>query len=238
METSTPEWIAKDCLDVGLFTNQLEEMQEFWESEVGLKFDHMLPIGGGVRQYRYDFENAVLKINHTRTRLPSKSSGGFQRLILGVAGLEATRDLTDPDGNHVRLVPKGTDGIEHWALEVATKSPDAFLNHYERCLELPRHNALPAAVLCGRSLIMAVEAPIIADEADSDALHRTGFRYATIQVTKVDPVHAKAVRAGAKEAMAPRTLGQTARVSFIKDNHGNWMEISQRASLTGSLAPG
>jgi lactoylglutathione lyase len=35
--------------------------------------------------------------------------------------------------------------------------------------------------------------------------------------------------------MAPVTLGTTARISFIRDPDGNWIELSQRASLTGSL---
>jgi lactoylglutathione lyase len=30
-------------------------------------------------------------------------------------------------------------------------------------------------------------------------------------------------------------LGETARISFILDPDGNWIEISQRASLTGAL---
>jgi hypothetical protein len=30
-------------------------------------------------------------------------------------------------------------------------------------------------------------------------------------------------------------LGSTARISFVRDPDGNWIEISQRASLTGTL---
>jgi lactoylglutathione lyase len=40
---------------------------------------------------------------------------------------------------------------------------------------------------------------------------------------------------GAREAMAPRTLGTTARVSMVLDPDGNWIELSQRASLVGTL---
>jgi lactoylglutathione lyase len=35
--------------------------------------------------------------------------------------------------------------------------------------------------------------------------------------------------------MAPITLGETARISFIRDPDGNWIELSQRASLVGPL---
>jgi lactoylglutathione lyase len=36
--------------------------------------------------------------------------------------------------------------------------------------------------------------------------------------------------------MKPTTLGTTARISMLCDPDGNWIEISQRASITGSLA--
>ena len=35
----------------------------------------------------------------------------------------------------------------------------------------------------------------------------------------------------------PRLLGETVRFAFVCDPDGNHIEISQRASLTGSLAP-
>jgi hypothetical protein len=38
--------------------------------------------------------------------------------------------------------------------------------------------------------------------------------------------------------VSPFTLGSTARISFVADPDGNWIEISQRASLTGDLSPG
>ena len=60
-------------------------------------------------------------------------------------------------------------------------------------------------------------------------------RYITVQVWDVDIEHEAAVRGGAVEAMSPTTLGETARISFIKDPDGNWIELSQRASLTGPL---
>jgi catechol 2,3-dioxygenase-like lactoylglutathione lyase family enzyme len=232
------DWLAKDCLDVGLFTNRLDEMLAFWQEEVGLALDHMLPLGGGVRQHRHDFETAILKLNHTRAELPSRSRGGYRRLIIGKENVTRPRDLIDPDGNLVRLVPKGVQGIEHWAIEVATSSQGRFFHHYETCLGLPRDDHHPMAVRCGRSLIIGIETPEIAEETDSAEMMRLGCRYTTIQVFEVDTVHRRAVGQGAQEGAAPRTLGETARISFLKDFSGNWMELSQRASITGSLSPG
>jgi lactoylglutathione lyase len=41
--------------------------------------------------------------------------------------------------------------------------------------------------------------------------------------------------AGGREALAPLTLGTTARISMVRDPDGNWIELSQRASIVGSL---
>lgn len=238
MPTTAPEWLAKNCLDVGLFTNNLNPMLSFWDTQVGLKFDHMLPVGGGVRQYRHDYETAVLKLNHARDPLQPASIGGYQRLVIGRDDVAAQNDLIDPDGNLVRLVPRGSDGIDHWAIEVAASSLEQFFDHYHGKLGLPRDAVRPDAVRCGCSLIIGIVTPEIAKQTDGDNMRRMGFRYTTIQVSKVDSVHATAILNGADQGAAPQTLGKTARISFLKDACGNWMELSQRASITGSLAPG
>lgn len=238
MQTAPPDWLAKNCLDVGLFTNNLEPMLAFWQSEVGLAFDHMLPVGGGVRQYRHDYEKAVLKLNHARDSLPPASAGGYRRLIIGRDDVAVPKDLTDPDGNQIQLVPRGTDGIDHWAIEIAVSNLEQFFGHYHGHLGLPRDAFRPDAVRCGSSLIVGVVAPETSKQTDGDEMRRLGFRYTTIQVSKVDSVHARAIANGADQGAPPQTLGQTARISFLKDACGNWMELSQRASITGSLAPG
>jgi len=66
-------------------------------------------------------------------------------------------------------------------------------------------------------------------------MRQLGFNYTTIQVQKVDQVHASVLANGGLEGRAPTTLGETARISFVRDQRGNWMELSQRASLTGTL---
>ncbi len=75
-----------------------------------------------------------------------------------------------------------------------------------------------------------------APDAPSDALFEgLGYRYFTIQVRRVNEEHARAVADGGREGRAPLTLGDIARISFVRDPDGNWIELSQRASLTGSL---
>ena len=40
---------------------------------------------------------------------------------------------------------------------------------------------------------------------------------------------------GGREGLAPVTLGTTARISMVLDPDGNWIELSQRASIVGGL---
>jgi lactoylglutathione lyase len=62
-----------------------------------------------------------------------------------------------------------------------------------------------------------------------------GYRYLTIQVYDVRAVHADVVARGGREGRPPVRLGEVAFISFVRDPDGNWLEISQRKSLTGSL---
>jgi lactoylglutathione lyase len=62
-----------------------------------------------------------------------------------------------------------------------------------------------------------------------------GYRYLTVQVWDADAEYARIVERGDTGAMPPRTMGNVARFGFVRDPDGNWLEISQRASLTGPL---
>lgn len=73
------------------------------------------------------------------------------------------------------------------------------------------------------------------DAREVGAFTARGFRYLTIQVRDVDAEHAGIIARGGSEGRPPVTLGTTARISFVRDPDGNWIEISQRASLTGPI---
>jgi lactoylglutathione lyase len=73
------------------------------------------------------------------------------------------------------------------------------------------------------------------DASVDSPIEGTGWRYITFQVFNVDEVHARVLAAGGREGLTPTTLGTTARISMILDPDGNWIELSQRASLVGPL---
>src|SRR5260221_14005379 len=104
--------LAKDCLDVGIFTNQLEEMRAFYTERIKLPYEELLPVGGGVQQHRYGLLGSVLKINHSRDPLPPRVPGGYSRLIVADRRTPIPFGLSDPDANEIHLVPNGQHGVE------------------------------------------------------------------------------------------------------------------------------
>ncbi|HEY4343858.1 MAG TPA: VOC family protein [Parvibaculum sp.] len=225
--------LAKPRIDVGLFTNNLEPMLAFYQNEVGLPFDHLLSMGNGLQQHRHDLVGSVLKINANRNPIAAGAPSGYRELLIARPGLLGPKRLTDPDGNAVTLVPPGLHGIGRIGVKLAVRDIAAHRRFYALGLELPD---VPeeggASFYCGDSVIMMEEAK----DAPSDAsINGTGFRYLTVQVFKTDDEHAGVLARGGSEGRPPETLGKIARISFIRDPDGNWIEISQRASLVGAL---
>jgi predicted enzyme related to lactoylglutathione lyase len=222
--------LAKRQIDVGLYTNQTEAMLEFWRTEVGLAPEEVLPLGQGVRQHRHAMNGSVLKLNSVRDPMPPAARSGYRELWIASTEVIEPEALTDCDGNAIRLVPHGHSGVSGIALELAVSSAAKFHEFYGRVMRLSP--ATKNAYHCGDSLLVFHEERKVARDTPMRA---KGYRYFTIQVMDVDREHAVLVERGAVEAMAPLTLGTTARVSFLRDPDGNWIELSQRASLTGAL---
>ena len=222
--------LAKDHLDVGLATNDLEAMLAFWQRQVGLPFEEILPLGRGRRQHRHGMNGSVLKLNHWREPLPEAPPAGYRELRIARADLRERQELVDPDGNRIVLVPRGEEGIEGVGVHLAVRDESAFHRFYGEVLELP--HAGGNTYRCGDSLLSFAADGSAPAEAMMDG---RGFRYVTIQVRDVDAEHRGILARGGREGWAPLTLGEVARISFVRDPDGNWIEISQRASLTGTL---
>ncbi len=227
--------LAKPRVDIGLSTNDLEPMLAFWQGPAGVPFDHLLKIRRGHDQHRHDANGSVLKINHHADPLPDAAPAGYCELILAREGLEAPLALTDPEGNRLTLVPPGHEGITQAGIRLAVRDLNAHRRFYAQALGLaeePRPTG--AAFRAGETLLILEQSP----DAPSDAgMAGRGWRYITFQVFKVDEEHARVLAQGGREALAPVTLGATARISMVRDPDGNWIELSQRASIVGSLAP-
>jgi lactoylglutathione lyase len=225
--------LAKPHLDVGLFTNDRERQLAFWRHEAGLTFDHMAKLGGGVQQHRFlalgSVEATIVKVNDSRDPLPEAPVSGLSELLIARASLTAPRALRDADGNRMALVPKGYDGIEAAAIRLTVNDIDATAQFYAGLLDFERLG--PARLRCGHTLLILERAT---RRIEPSAYRAKGWRYMTVQVTDCDGVHARVLAGGGSEGRPPSTIGTTARISFVRDPDGTWIEISERASLTGA----
>ena len=120
--------LAKQCVDVGLYTSALDDVRAFYEGEVGLAYEELLPVGGGVHQHRLGLNGSVLKVNQNRNPLADAPTG-YRWLAVATAG--EPRVLRDPDGLEVRLVRPGEDGVTAIAIGIAARDPDAYARFYE-----------------------------------------------------------------------------------------------------------
>jgi catechol 2,3-dioxygenase-like lactoylglutathione lyase family enzyme len=233
--------LAKRCVDVGFFTNRLDEMRAFYGERLKLPYEEMLSVGGGVRQHRYGLLGSVLKINHARDPLPPRVAGGYRRVSIADPRTPMPFQLQDPDGNEIELVPKGQRGIDQIEISLAVTDEAAFDKFYgaleaEKIGE--RRYRLGETILsfARDSSARRAEGAKSGTAADVMATMRAvGFRYITIQVKDSDAVHRRLLAMGVAEGSPPMTLAAVARISFVRDPDGNFIEISQRASLTGVL---
>jgi catechol 2,3-dioxygenase-like lactoylglutathione lyase family enzyme len=222
--------IAKAAIDVGLHTVNKDPMLAFWQQQVGLPFHETLPVGRGVHQLRHGIGESILKINHNRDALPTAPPTGYRSLTIARSELAAPRELTDPDGNRITLVPSGHQGIEQLQVNVAVRDIEAQRDFYRRVLELEETD--DDRFRCGASLLALVGDTNAAPDAQMRGI---GYRYLTIQVFDVVAEHRGILERGGHEGSPPVRLGDVAYISFVRDPDGNWIEISQRKSITGSL---
>jgi lactoylglutathione lyase len=226
--------LAKKVIDVGLSTNDLEPMLRFWQQDVGLRFDHVLPVRRGQKQYRHDAQGSVIKLNHHAEPLPEAAPSGYRELIIAREGLQKPRRMVDPDGNRVQLVPPGCDDVTQIAVAVGVRSLSEHRRFYGDILGFPEQSwSAGAAFRLGDSLIFLDEDRA----ATANPIRQArGWRYITLQIADIDAVHDELRSKGVREGLAPITLGDVARISMILDPDGNWIELSRRASIVGSLS--
>lgn len=222
--------LAKDCIDVGVQTNQPEAMLRFWQQEAGLPYEELLKVGGGTHQHRHSLNGSVFKLNSVRDPLPAGSLSGYRQLYVARPDLSEPVALTDPDGNKVTLVPQGYKGIDRIGIGMEVSSLAAFRDFYRDILQIEQIE--DDVFRWATTLFFLTENASLEPAGDMRGI---GYRYITVQVWKVDDEHQAFLARGGTEGRPPVTLGTTARISFIKDPDGNWIEVSQRASLTGDL---
>ena len=220
--------LAKPALDVGLYTNQLDPSLAFWQDQVGLIYSEMLPLGGGARQHRHALGDSVVKVNHSRHKMAAAYTG-LSKLTIYSTIVEEPAQLLDPDGNEIDLCPMD-QSFPNLSLTISVSDLPRSQRFYGETLGLNEDEN--GGYRVGASQIILQQGHRQA-EIPQKAL---GLRYMTFQIFDVVTEHAFVINNGGSEGMAPVRLGDVAFISFVRDPDGNWIELSQRKSITGSLA--
>ena len=226
-----PVELAKDHVDVGLYTNRYDAVADFYGPEglVGLPYEELLKVGNGVHQHRYGLRGSVLKVNSARTDLPTATTA-FVRLTIADERRTSAAVLHDPDGTEVVLAPPGGQGLIDLAIHWATTDVDELGRLLREGFGAEHEGGTDWRL--GSTLLRLLHEPSIGEVG---GMFAAGFRYLTVQVRDVRAAHAHLLGVGWTEGRAPVKLGETAFISFVRDPGGSWVEVSQRASLTGPL---
>ena len=231
--------LAKDRIDVGFYTSRWDEAEPFWAKQVGLEYEELLKVGNGVHQHRFGLRGSVCKVNTARAELPSAPTA-FRRLVVAKDRQASPEVLHEPDGTEVELVPPGHDGVADLAVEWATHDPDELARLLIEGFGASTRDSPAATASIARRTQVGIGTSVLRLVHDPDVepvggMFARGFRYLTVQVRDVRKEHDRLLAAGWTEGRPPVKLGETAFISFVRDPGGSWIEVSQRASLTGPL---
>lgn len=221
--------LAKPHLDIGLFTTDIAAHSAFWGQTIGLRLDHKLDFGTGMIQHRYDAHDSVIKVNDHPSELPKYRRSGLVGLTIARADRPAL-DTQHPEGDRVRVVSPGTDGVVGIGITIRTPDVVKMMDFYRRAMEFEEVD--PNTVRCGDSLLFFEKGPA-PDNHPSHFIGGSGFRYLTVQIFDADAAMADILARGGRLGQACVNFGEVARYGFILDPDGNWIEMSARTSLTG-----
>ncbi len=229
MELNRPQ------IDIGLFTNRIEEMKAFYGETLGLQFESELPVGGGFKQHRFVANGSIIKLMESREVLSRRHPGGYETLIIATNRVTDPAVLNDPDGNTIELVPPGRDDVKQIEVRLGVSNVDRFGAFYTKAADAvsigdDRYQIGETIFATFRHpLAHTVKpAPLANLLAVVKTMAATGIRYVTIQVKNCDAAFKAMTEAGAAVGSAPENFGTVARAAFVRDPDGNFIELAQR----------
>lgn len=223
--------LAKAHLDIGTMVNDWAAAEHFWGEVIGLPFEKFEKIGGGVRQYRFGAHGSVVKVNHSRVPLAIDPTV-HRRVRLAHSRVSEPLLVHDSEWVEVELVPPGHEGVVGIEIVNATASPQEAERFW--VVGLGAEVVGEGRYRIGNTLVSCLHVPGMIGPSTRTA---AGFRYLTVQVLDVDAEYARLMKLGFRSEGPPVSLGQTARIAFVRDPDGGYVEVSQRAEVTGAPIP-
>lgn len=227
--------LAKPQVDVGIFTHHLEPMQAFYGEKLGLAFESVLPVGGGFKQYRYLCNGSVIKLMHSREPLRPRRPGGYETIMIASPKVEHGEALADPEDNTIELVPPGADNVTQIEIRIGVSNVDRFDSFYTKAVgatPIGNYRYRLGETIFGiyheRSVRPGALMPFPNPLEVVKAMAELGIQYVTIQTRDCDAAFKQLTSAGATVAVTPTDFGTVARIAFVRDPDGNFIELSRR----------
>ncbi len=226
--------LAKPRVDIGLNTNKLDAMLAFWQGEMGVPFDHVLPIRKGQGAAPPRPAGLGAQDQPFRGSAAGHAALGYAKVQIARPGHSDMRICVDT-GRHGR--GRGAAGHARHRTDRHQAESAGPRNAPSVLCRSPRPRRSPARARRG--------IPGRRDRAAARRIRRRARRRAVPgQGLPLHHLPGLPLRHGARpypgtwraRGDEATTLGTTARISMVRDPDGNWIEISQRASITGSLA--
>ena len=220
--------LARTLLDPGLFSDNTEAMTAFYTGTVGLAFLERLPHSETYAEVFFTLPPGKLKIQSSTLPMDAADSG-YVELMVARANQASVESVTDPDGLPVHLVPLGYRGVTTAGYVVAVADVDVQKQFYVNAM---------GAVDTGDGLRVGDTMLFLRhDPAKHRATPpwRRGFTHITLIVHDALAAHEALLVAGAEHSLRLLRLADRCLFSWVRDPHGNWIELVQYAELSGPL---
>jgi len=222
--------LARTTLDPGCFSSRGEEMTSFYENEVGLPFLERLEHSPQYRELMLSLYEGKLKIQSFDEEMPNSASG-YRSLIFARDGATEVRDLNDPDGSRVTVVPVGHRGVTNIGLTCAVADVEVQRRFYVDGMGAVESEG---GLSVGTTRIFVTHDASQTKEANTPP-RSVGFVYVTLIVHEAETACRTLLEAGADESLRMLRLDDRCVFCWLRDPHGNWIEIVQYADLSGPL---
>ena len=219
--------LSKKHLDAGFFCTETKTDRHFWGNEILLEFQGTLELGEDIVacptiQYRYIAGGSIVKVNAYEGELPNtkREPSGYSGLF--VAGdVQAPKSFRLLSGETIILIPNGHLGIVGLGVSVTSNNPERLVEFYTDVMQFKKIGEREVAA--GETLIFVKEGE---GGTNTSTFVGTGFRYLTLHVTDADSALQEINDRGGKISMEPIDYGSIARLGFVTDPDGNWIEVA------------
>ena len=219
--------LSKKSLDVGFFCTELQADRDFWGNKLQLEFQGTLELGEGIVahptiQYRYKVQDSIIKVNDYQSDLPNGRGdpSGYSSLLIA-GNVRAPSSFEVISGETITLVPKGHLGLTGLGITVTSENTDRLVDFYTEVMQFQSLGYRKVAA--GETLIFIEDGK---SGTETSTFVGTGFRYLTLHVTNADSALEEIAGRGGKIAMPPVDYGSIARLGFVTDPDGNWIEVA------------